>query len=62
MKKSTFFFALIALSFALNGQILTLTELVASSRTEASIVGDNLTKKNWAQHGYEDRPDNPSAS
>ena len=53
MKKSTFFFTLIALSFALNGQILTLTELVASSRTEASIVGDNLTKKNWAQHGYE---------
>lgn len=53
MKKSISFFAFILLSFALKCQTLSLPELIASPRTEASIVGDNLTKKNWNQHGYE---------
>jgi hypothetical protein len=38
---------------ALNSQTLTLDELIRSPRTEASLVGDNLSGKGWSQHGYE---------
>lgn len=53
MNKSTLFFAFILLSCFIKAQTLALDELITSPRTEASIVGDNLTKKNWNQHGYE---------
>jgi hypothetical protein len=53
MNKSIFIFAFILLSFILKAQTLTLTELVASPRTEATTVGESLTKRNWQQHGYE---------
>ncbi|MBK7667444.1 MAG: hypothetical protein IPJ32_08975 [Sphingobacteriaceae bacterium] len=53
MIKNIYFFALIILSISLKAQTLTLNELIASPRTEASIVGDNLSAKKWEQHGYE---------
>lgn len=53
MTRSIYFFALIILSISFKAQTLTLTQLIASPRTEASIVGDNLTAKKWEQHGYE---------
>lgn len=53
MTKSTCFFALILSVFCVKAQILTLNELISSPRTEAALVGDNLTKKGWNQHGYE---------
>lgn len=53
MTKSILLFTLILLSFAVRSQTLTITELISSPRTESSLVGDNLTKKNWHQHGYE---------
>ncbi len=53
MTRSICFFALIILSIGFKAQTLTLTQLITSPRTEASIVGDNLTTKKWEQHGYE---------
>lgn len=53
MNKSISFFVLAILSIALNGQTLTTSELMRSPRTEASLLGDNLTGKGWSQHGYE---------
>lgn len=53
MNKSISILAFILLSFLIKAQTLTLTELIVSPRTEASIVGDNLTRKNWNQFGYE---------
>lgn len=46
---SIFFISL----FTSRAQVLSLNEIVTSPRTEASTVGDNLTKKGWNQHGYE---------
>ncbi len=40
-------------SFCVKAQTLTLPSLIASARTEASVVGDYLTKVKWEQHGYE---------
>ncbi len=57
MNKSIYCFAFILLSFALSAQTLTITELIASPKTEASIIGDNLTGKKWSQYGYEDVKD-----
>lgn len=53
MNKSLYCFAFILLSFVLKAQTLTINELIPSPRTEASVVGDKLTAKQWAQHGYE---------
>jgi hypothetical protein len=53
MNKSISVFLFILSSFFIKAQTLTLTELIASPRTEASIVGENLIKKNWNQYGYE---------
>jgi hypothetical protein len=53
MVKSILLFVLVILSFALSSQTLTVTEIISWPRNEAAIVGENLTKKNWQQHGYE---------
>ena len=53
MKKGIYFFTLFILSYCVQAQTLTLTELIASPRTESGVVGDNLTKHKWEQHGYE---------
>jgi hypothetical protein len=53
MKKSISFFTLVILTIALNAQTLTTTELIKSPKTEATLIGDNLTSKGWGQHGYE---------
>lgn len=53
MKKSVYFFVLTIICIALNSQTLTPSELIRFPRTEASLVGDNLTGKGWSQHGFE---------
>ena len=53
MKKSTSFFSFFIFSSLLNAQILGVTELISSPKTEAIAVGESLTKRNWNQHGYE---------
>lgn len=53
MKKSISFFGLFILSTILNAQILSLTELISSPRTEAMTYAESLIKRNWNQHGYE---------
>ncbi|MBP7808328.1 MAG: hypothetical protein KA163_03450 [Bacteroidia bacterium] len=53
MTKSIYFLALFILSISIKAQTLTLTELIASPRTQSSVFGDKLTAKKWEQHGYE---------
>ncbi len=53
MKKSISFFSLFIFSSVLNAQILCITELISSPRTEGMAFGETLTKRNWSQHGYE---------
>ncbi len=53
MNKSICLFAFVLFSIFAKAQTLTLYELIASPRTDANSVGDNLTKKNWQQHGFE---------
>lgn len=41
------------LCYTLSAQTLTVNEIISWARTDASMVGEELTKKGWSEHGYE---------
>lgn len=41
------------LCYTLSAQTLTINEIISWARTDASMVGEELTKKGWSEHGYE---------
>ena len=53
MKKSISFFSFLIFCSVINAQILSITELITSPRTDAMTFGESLSKRNWSQHGYE---------